>query len=83
MVFNIVFGVYLFVWGIFTAAITIGASCVNAPEFWACALLTMVYLLAGLSNLVTGDLSVVLARAAGWVGLLDGVAAWYLVMGTC
>lgn len=80
-VFNQGFGVYLTVWAVFTAALTIGAARVNAPAFWAFALLAIVYLLAGLSNLVTGDASVLLTRIAGWVGLADGIVAWYLVMG--
>ncbi|MEZ3161530.1 acetate uptake transporter [Microbacterium sp. BWT-B31] len=80
-VFNQGFGTYLIVWAIFTAALTVGAARVNAPAFWAFALLAIVYLLAGLSNLVTGDASVILTRVAGWIGLLDGIAAWYLVLG--
>lgn len=81
VVFNQAFGAYLLIWTVFTAVMTIGSFYVNLPALLAFALLTIVYLFAGLSNLVTGDASVILTRIAGWAGLLDGVAAWYLGLG--
>ncbi len=79
--FNHGFGAYLLIWTVFTAALTVGARYINVPALAAFALLKVVYLLAGIANLTTGDLSTTLTRIAGWVGLADGVAAWYLGIG--
>ena len=78
--FNHAFGAYLLVWALFTAFLTVGARYLNAPAFLAFALLVVVYLLAGLSNFASGNSSLVLTRIAGWAGILDGLAAWYLAL---
>lgn len=80
-VFNHGFGAYLILWAIFTAIMAVGSYYINLPAFLAFTLLVVVYLLAGLSNFTSGDTSVLLTRIAGWAGILDGVAAWYLGLG--
>lgn len=79
--FNHGFAAWLLVWTIFTALLAIGAWYVNLPAFLAFVLLAVVYLLAAFANLAHGDLSTVLTRTAGWLSLLDGIAAWYLGIG--
>ena len=60
---------------------TIGARLVNTTAVIAFALLTVVLLLAGLGNAVGGDIGANLVKTAGYVGLLDGLAAFWLATG--
>jgi len=62
---------------IFTAA----ARIVNRTAVVAFALLAVVLLLAGLANIIGGTTGAGLTKAAGYVGLLDGVAAFWLATG--
>lgn len=78
--FGDAFGAYLIIWAIFTALLTIGAYHINGPAFVAFALLVVVYLLLGIVNIAQPE-STWLVKTAGWVGLVDSAAAWYLGMG--
>jgi succinate-acetate transporter protein len=62
---------------IFTAA----ARIVNRTAVAAFALLAVVLLLAGLANIIGGSTGADLTKAAGYVGLLDGAAAFWLATG--
>jgi uncharacterized protein len=74
------FGAYLLLWAVFTAFLTIGAYYVNLPAFLAFLLLTVVYVLVGLVN-ITSPESNTLLHVAGWIGLADGICAWWVGMG--
>jgi succinate-acetate transporter protein len=74
------FGAYLIMWAIFTAFMTYGAYYVNLPAFLAFLLLTVVYLLAGIVN-IAGPEGTTLLRITGWVGVLDGLCAWWVGFG--
>src|SRR3954471_2834714 len=71
------FGAYLLMWAVFTAFMTFGAYYVNLPAFLAFLLLVVVYLLAGIVN-VAGPEGTTLLRITGWVGVLDGLCAWWV-----
>lgn len=78
--FGDAFGAYLIVWAVFTAGLSVGAYYINVPAFLAFALLVIVYALLGIVN-ITEPGNDVLLNIAGWVGLVDSAAAWYLGMG--
>lgn len=59
----------------------LAARLVNLTAVIAFTLLAGVLLLAGLSNIIGGDTGLNLTKAAGYVGLLDGVAAFWLATG--
>ena len=74
------FGSYLLVWAVFTAFFTYGAYYVNLPAFLAFLLLTIVYVLAGIVN-ITAPESSFLLNLAGWIGIADGICAWWVGFG--
>jgi uncharacterized protein len=74
------FGAYLILWAIFTAFLTYGAYYVNLPAFLAFFLLVLVYLGAGIVN-ITAPESNFLLNLTGWIGLLDGICAWWVGFG--
>jgi uncharacterized protein len=74
------FGAYLLMWAVFTAFMTFGAYYVNLPAFLAFALLVVVYLLAGIVN-IAGPEGTTLLRITGWIGIADGVCAWWVGFG--
>jgi succinate-acetate transporter protein len=74
------FGVYLIMWAVFTALMTYGAYYVNLPAFLAFALLVIVYLLAGIVN-IAGPEGTTLLRITGWIGIADGICAWWVGFG--
>jgi succinate-acetate transporter protein len=74
------FGAYLLMWAVFTAFMTFGAYYVNLPAFLAFALLVLVYLLAGIVN-IAGPEGTTLLRITGWIGILDGICAWWVGFG--
>ena len=78
--FGDAFGAYLLVWAVFTAGLSIGAYYINVPAFLAFGLLVIVYVLLGIVN-ITEPGSDFLLNLAGWIGLVDSAAAWYLGMG--
>jgi uncharacterized protein len=77
--FGDAFGAYLLTWAVFTAFLTIGAYYINLPAFLAFLLLTVVYLLAGIVN-ITSPESNFLLNLTGWIGLADGICAWWVGM---
>jgi uncharacterized protein len=74
------FGAYLLLWAIFTAFLTYGAFYVNLPAFLAFFLLVIVYVLVGIVN-ITAPSSNTLLNLAGWIGLADGICAWWVGFG--
>jgi hypothetical protein len=74
-------GTWFLVWAGISAIFTMAARLVNTVAVIAFARLTLVLLLAGLANLVGGDTGSTLTNAAGWAGLLDGLAAFWLAGG--
>jgi uncharacterized protein len=74
------FGAYLLLWAVFTAFLTYGAFYVNLPAFLAFFLLVIVYVLVGIVNITAPD-SNTLLNLAGWVGLADGICAWWVGFG--
>jgi succinate-acetate transporter protein len=74
------FGAYLLVWAVFTAFLTYGAYYINLPAFLAFLLLVVVYVLLGIVN-ITSPSSNFLLNLAGWIGIADGICAWWVGMG--
>jgi uncharacterized protein len=74
------FGAYLLLWAVFTAFLTYGAFYVNLPAFLAFFLLVIVYVLVGIVNITAPD-SNTLLNLAGWIGLADGICAWWVGFG--
>jgi succinate-acetate transporter protein len=74
------FGAYLLMWAVFTAFLTFGAYYINLPAFLAFALLVIVYALAGIVN-IAGPEGTTLLRITGWIGILDGICAWWVGFG--
>ena len=60
---------------------TIAATLVNTTAIIAFALLAVVFVLAGLGNMIGGDTGASLIKGAGYAGLLDGIAAFWLASG--
>jgi uncharacterized protein len=78
--FGDAFGAWLLLWAVFTAFLSVGAYYINMPAFIAFALLVVVYALLGIVNVAQPG-SDTLTKLAGWIGLVDSAAAWYLGMG--
>ena len=74
-------GAYFLLWALISVFFTIAALLVNKTATIAFALLATVLLLAGLANILGGDSAVNLTKAAGWAGLAEGVAAFWLAGG--
>lgn len=74
-------GAYFLLWALISVFFTIAALLVNKTATIAFALLATVLFLAGLANILGGDAAVNLTKAAGWAGLADGVAAFWLAGG--
>ena len=74
-------GAFFLLSALLSVVFTVAARLVNLTAVVAFALLAVVLLLAGLANIVGGDTGATLTKAAGYVGLLDGVAAFYLASG--
>jgi succinate-acetate transporter protein len=79
LAFGQAFGAYLLLWAVFTAFLAYGAYYIALPGFLAFVLLTIVYVLAGL-GFMTGPGGAGLTVAAGWIGILDGLCAFWLGM---
>ena len=74
------FGVYLLMWAVFTAFFTYGAYYVNLPAFLAFLLLAIVYAINGIVN-ITAPESSFLLNLGGWIGIVDGICAWWVGFG--
>lgn len=74
-------GSWFLLWALISFVFTVAARLVNLTATVAFALLGVVLLLAGLANIVGGDAADGLTKAAGWAGLADGVAAFWLASG--
>jgi uncharacterized protein len=74
------FGAYLLMWAVFTAFLTYGAYYVNLPAFLAFFLLILVYVLVGIV-FITSPSTNTLLHIAGWIGIADGICAWWVGFG--
>lgn len=72
-------GAYQLLWALFTACLMVAARFVAKTVFVVFALLVVVFVLLGLSNLFApGDAADALRKAGGYVGLVDAALAWYV-----
>jgi succinate-acetate transporter protein len=78
--FGDAFGAYLLMWTVITALFAYGAYYINLPAFLAFVLLVLVYLGAAIVN-ITEPGNNTLLNITGWVGILDGLCAWWVGMG--
>jgi succinate-acetate transporter protein len=78
--FGDAFGAYLIMWALITALFAYGAYYINLPAFLAFVLLTLVYLGVAIVN-ITEPGNNTLLNITGWVGILDGLCAWWVGMG--
>jgi len=78
--FGDAFGAYLIMWALITALFAYGAYYINLPAFLAFVLLTLVYLGVAIVN-ITEPGSNTLLNISGWLGILDGLCAWWVGMG--
>jgi uncharacterized protein len=74
------FGAWLLMWTVITVLFAYGAYYINFPAFMAFVLLAVVYLLAAIVN-ITEPSSTTLLNIAGWIGIVDGLFAWWVGMG--
>jgi uncharacterized protein len=65
---------------VITALFAYGAYYINLPAFLAFVLLVLVYLGAAIVN-ITEPGNNTLLNITGWVGILDGLCAWWVGMG--
>ncbi len=78
--FGDAFGAYLIMWTVITALFAYGAYYINLPAFLAFVLLAIVYLLAAIVN-ISEPTTNTLINITGWVGIADGLCAWWVGMG--
>lgn len=78
--FGDAFGAWLLMWTVVTVAFAYGAYYINMPAFLAFVLLAIVYLLAAIVNIGEPG-SNTLINIAGWVGIADGLCAWWVGFG--
>lgn len=75
-------GAYLLIWAVLTAGFTVGTWFVARPAFIAFALLTVVFVVLGVGDLVSSaDTAETLRKIGGWVGVVDALVAIYLAFG--
>ena len=74
------FGAWLLMWTVVTVLFAYGAFYINLPAFLAFVLLAIVYLLAAIVNITQPD-SNALLNLAGWIGIADGLCAWWVGFG--
>ncbi len=67
-------GLYLLVWGIFTAYMTVAASRVSGAVLTVFVLLTLTFLVLAWGEFATSD---GIHKLGGYLGLLTALAAWY------
>ena len=78
--FGDAFGAYLILWAVITALFAYGAYYINMPAFLAFVLLAVVYLLVAIVNISQPEANTLL-NIAGWLGIIDGLCAWWVGMG--
>lgn len=74
-------GAFFLLGALLSVVFTVGARLVNRTAVIAFALLAVVLALAGLANIIGGDTGATLTKVAGYVGILDGLAAFWLASG--
>ncbi len=74
-------GALFLIGALVSVVFTVAAKLVNTTAMIAFALLTVVFVLAGLGNIIGGDTGANLIKGAGYAGLLDGLAALWLATG--
>lgn len=74
-------GAFFLLAALLSVVFALAARLVNLTAVLAFALLAGVLLFAGLANIIGGDTGASLTKIAGYIGLLDGVAAFYLASG--
>ena len=67
-------GLYLLVWGIFTAYMTVAATKVSGAVLAVFVLLTLTFLILAWGEFATSD---GIHKLGGYIGLLTALAAWY------
>ena len=73
------FGAYLLVWAVITAGFTAGTYFVARPAFLAFALLTVIFVILGVSNMIApGNTADSLRNIGGWLGIVDALLAFYV-----
>ena len=79
LAFGDAFGSWLFLWGIFTVMLSLGAYYINLPAFLAFVLLAAAYFVLGFANVMNpSDTVTFLTKLGGWILIADGLVAWYL-----
>lgn len=76
--FGDAFGAYLLLWAVFTAYMTVGSWFIAKPAFVAFALTAVVFVVLGLSDIVSGGIADTLRKTGGYLGIVDALVAWYL-----
>lgn len=67
-------------WTVVSIAFAYGAYCVNLPAFLDFVQLAIDYLLSAIVN-IAEPTSIIVLNIAGWVGIVDGLCAWWLGFG--
>jgi succinate-acetate transporter protein len=70
-------GLYLLVWGIFTAYMTVAASKVSGAVLAVFVLLTLTFIALGIGEWTGKAPGVGLSKVGGYLGLLTAIVAWY------
>ena len=79
LAFGDAFGSWLFMWGVFTVMLSLGAYYINMPAFLAFVLLAAAYFVLGFANIMNpSDTVTFLTKLGGWILIIDGLVAWYL-----
>lgn len=78
--FGDTFGAWLIMWTVITLLFAYGAYFINLPAFLAFVLLAIVYAGAAIVN-ITEPTSNTLLNIVGWIGIADGLCAWWVGMG--
>ena len=74
LAFGDAFGSWLFLWGVFTVMLSLGAYYINLPAFLAFVLLAAAYFVLGFANIMNpSDTVTFLTKLGGWVLIADGI----------
>jgi succinate-acetate transporter protein len=76
-------GLYLILWAIFTAFMTVAALRTSMAVLVVFVLLTLAFLFLGIGAFQNGmPAPDAMTKVGGWIGILTGVAAWYAAAAT-